>query len=361
MRGTNAYRRRTTRNPSIIARPSAVAKSFSIHQTPQYLEASLPTPPRTATRAAGNLCLAPIGRVSVLTRHRPLDNANASAWSYKAQHIDGYQAKLRRLARRNQLYLQNGASRKAGMTPLTSSLSPREDETHPDEPHHSSETSKLNWLRAGVLGANDGIVSTALLLLSVIAAGSSRGAILTAGAAAIIAGAISMALGEYVSVSTQRDTERALIQKEREELRDYPEEEHAELVGMLASYGIPNTIAEDAAHAIEASDPLSAHLRLELGMDGEELTNPWAAAGSSAVSFILGAVLPMTATLLTTSEHGAVAVTTVTVLSLALTGLVSAKLSETHSGRAAIHLVIGGALGLAASYGIGLLFGQAIG
>lgn len=212
-----------------------------------------------------------------------------------------------------------------------------------------------------MLGANDGIVSTALLLLSVIAAGSSRGAILTAGAAAVIAGAISMALGEYVSVSTQRDTERALIAKERAELRDYPQREHEELVAMLSDYGIPDHIAEDAAHGIEKADPLSAHLRLELGIDGEDLTNPWAAAFSSAVSFILGAILPMAAALLTTPEHGAIAVTVVTILTLALTGFVSAKLSETHSGRAAVRLVIGGALGLAASYGIGLLFGEVVG
>nr|WP_120491012.1 VIT family protein [Corynebacterium lactis] len=235
-----------------------------------------------------------------------------------------------------------------------------ETTSHPAEPHRSSETSKLNWLRAGVLGANDGIVSTALVLLSVIAAGSSRSAILTAGAAAVIAGAISMALGEYVSVSTQRDTERALIAKEHKELRDFPEEEHAELVGILSGYGIPDHIAEDAARGIEANDPLSAHLRLELGIDGEDLTNPWAAAFSSAVAFILGAILPMVAALLSSLENGAIVVTVVTIITLALTGFVSAKLSETHSGKAAVRLVVGGALGLAVSYGIGLLFGAAV-
>lgn len=231
---------------------------------------------------------------------------------------------------------------------------------HSNEPHQSSETSKLNWLRAGVLGANDGIVSTALVLLSVIAAGSSRGAILTAGAAAVIAGAISMALGEYVSVSTQRDTERALIAKESAELRDFPEEEHEELVEILSDYGIPSHIAEDAARGIEANNPLSAHLRLELGIDGEDLTNPWAAAFSSAIAFILGAILPMLGALLTTPANGALVVTVVTILTLALTGFVSARLSATHSGKAAIRLVIGGALGLAVSYGIGLLFGAAV-
>lgn len=233
---------------------------------------------------------------------------------------------------------------------------------HPHEPHKASETSKLNWLRAGVLGANDGIVSTALILLSVIAAGSSREAILTAGAAAVIAGAISMALGEYVSVSTQRDTERALIAKEKAELKDFPDEEHNELVGILSGYGIPKHIAEDAAHGIAQNDPLAAHLKLELGIDGEELTNPWAAAGSSALSFLLGAILPMIAALVFTGPtSGAIAVTVVTIVTLALTGYISAKLSATHSGKAALRLVIGGALGLIVSYLVGLLFGQAVG
>lgn len=233
---------------------------------------------------------------------------------------------------------------------------------HPHEPHKSSETSKLNWLRAGVLGANDGIVSTALILLSVIAAGSSREAILTAGAAAVIAGAISMALGEYISVSTQRDTERALIAKEKAELKDFPDEEHKELVGILSGYGIPKHIAEDAAHGIAQNDPLAAHLKLELGIDGEELTNPWAAAGSSALSFLLGAILPMIAALVFTGPtSGAIAVTVVTIVTLALTGYISAKLSSTHSGKAALRLVIGGALGLIVSYFVGLLFGQAVG
>ena len=232
---------------------------------------------------------------------------------------------------------------------------------HSGEPHGASESSKLNWLRAGVLGANDGIVSTALLLLSVIAAGSSKSAILTAGAAAVIAGAISMALGEYVSVSTQRDTERALIAKEKAELRDFPEEEHAELVDILAGYGIPEKVAEDAARGIESNNPLSAHLRLELGIDGEDLTNPWAAALSSAVSFICGAIFPLAVALIFSNGNaGAIAVTVVTLVALALTGFVSAKLSETHSGRAAVRLVIGGALGLAVSYGVGAIFGAAV-
>lgn len=229
------------------------------------------------------------------------------------------------------------------------------------EPHDQGQSQKLNWLRAGVLGANDGIVSTALVLLGVIAAGSSKSAILTAGAAAVIAGAISMALGEYVSVSTQRDTERALIEKEKYELKEFPEHEHDELVEILAGYGIPHHIAEEAATGIEQGDPLSAHLRLELGIDGEDLTNPWAAALSSAVSFLVGALPPILVAMFAPSTSAAIAVTVVTLVTLAATGYISARISETHSGKATLRLLIGGALGLAVSYGVGLLFGTAVG
>lgn len=228
------------------------------------------------------------------------------------------------------------------------------------EPHDAGQSAKLNWLRAGVLGANDGIVSTALLLLGVIAAGSSTGAIVTAGVAAIIAGAVSMALGEYVSVSTQRDTERALIDKEKAELRDYPAEEHQELVHILRSYGMSDDIAHDAATSIHDADPLSAHLRLELGIDGEDLTSPWAAAGSSAVSFMLGAILPMLAAILAPRESGVWAVTIVTLIALAITGFVSAKLSDTNPVAATLRLLIGGALGLVVSYFIGTFFGGVV-
>lgn len=224
------------------------------------------------------------------------------------------------------------------------------------EPHASSSASKLNWLRAGVLGANDGIVSTACILLGVIAAGSGTEAIMVAGVAGAVAGAVSMALGEYVSVSAQRDSERHFVGLEKSELCDYPAEEHEELVGILEGYGVSREVADQAAKDIEADDPLKAHLQLELGIDSEELTNPWAAAISSAVSFTLGALLPILSVLVASDSSRGVAVTVVTLLTLALTGFISAWISGTNKMRSILRLLIGGALGLAVTYGIGLLF-----
>lgn len=227
---------------------------------------------------------------------------------------------------------------------------------HPGEAHPTSVNAKLNTLRAGVLGANDGIVSTSALLLGVIASGAGSTAIFTAGMAAAVAGAVSMALGEYVSVSAQRDSEKSLIAKETGELTDMPAEETKEMAGILRGYGISAETAEKAAAEIQAGDPLRAHLQLELGIDEEDLTSPWAAAGSSAVSFILGALLPMLAVLIAPHSVAAVVVTVVTLLALAVTGAVSARLGGNPVGKSVARLVIGGALGLAVTYAVGSLF-----
>ncbi|MFD2674439.1 VIT1/CCC1 transporter family protein [Gulosibacter bifidus] len=218
---------------------------------------------------------------------------------------------------------------------------------------HTGAASRLNWLRAGVRGANDGIVSVACILLGIIAANADQQQILLVGLAATISGAVSMALGEYVSVSTQRDTERRLIQKEKDELATMPVEEHEELVEILEGYGIERGTADVAARQIESKGALQAHLRLELGIDEEDLTNPWAAALSSAVAFTLGAALPLLAALFLPAGI----VTAVTLVTLAVTGFVSAKLSDTSRKLAVARLVIGGALGLAITYGAGVLFG----
>lgn len=223
------------------------------------------------------------------------------------------------------------------------------------EAHDSSHHSRLNALRAGVLGANDGIVSVAALVLGVVATGAQPATILISGMAAAVAGAASMALGEYVSVSTQRDTERMLVDKERAELADAPEAEHRELVGILQGYGISADTADRAAREMEEGDLLGAHLRLELGLDSEDLTNPSAAAASSAASFLVGAALPLLTVLI--APGSAWAIVAVTLVALALTGAASAKLSETRVPQAVVRLVVGGALGLAVTYGIGSLFG----
>lgn len=230
---------------------------------------------------------------------------------------------------------------------------------HADEPHGAGHGSKLNWLRAGVLGANDGIVSVAALLLGVIAAGAGEGAVLAAGVASLIAGAVSMALGEYVSVSAQRDSERMLVAKERAELAEDPAAELAELAGILAGYGISGATAAQAATEIHQKDALPAHLQLELGIEAEELTSPVAAAVSSAVAFTLGAALPLIAVLLVPAGWAPVTVTVVTLIALLLTGFISAALAGTSRLRASLRLVVGGAAGLALTYFAGALFGAA--
>lgn len=230
---------------------------------------------------------------------------------------------------------------------------------HAREPHNAGHGSKLNWLRAGVLGANDGIVSVAALLLGIIATGAGEGAILAAGLASLIAGAVSMALGEYVSVSAQRDSEKMLVAKERAELSDLPDDEQEELAAIFTGYGISENTARQAATEIHGGDALPAHLRLELGIDSEELTSPVAAAVSSAGAFTLGALLPLLAVLVTPASWATWAVTGVTLVALLLTGYISATLAGTSKVRSCLRLLIGGAAGLALTYFAGALFGGA--
>ena len=235
------------------------------------------------------------------------------------------------------------------------------DGAHPHEPHGGSLAARLNWLRAGVLGANDGIISTAGLVIGVAAATTDTGEIATAGVAGLVAGAVSMALGEYVSVSSQRDTERALIGRERRELATMPDAEHAELVGLLRARGLSDETAVVVANELTEHDALRAHLALELGIDQEELANPWAAAGSSAAAFTAGAVLPLVA-ILVAPASARISVTFLAVLlGLFATGWTSAKLGHAPTRNAVVRLVIGGAVAMAVTFAIGYLFGAALG
>ncbi len=232
--------------------------------------------------------------------------------------------------------------------------------SHPAEPHGAGLGQRLNWLRAGVLGANDGIVSVAALVVGVAGATTDSAALFTAGIAGLVGGAISMALGEYASVSSQRDSERALIAKERGELRDMPEAELAELTQLYRERGLSDATARQVAEELTAHDALAAHLEVELHIDQHDLVNPWHAAISSAASFTLGALLPLLAILLPPPEWR-VPVTFVAVLvALALTGTVSASLGGAPRGRAAARLVIGGALALAVTWLIGTLLGTTV-
>jgi VIT1/CCC1 family predicted Fe2+/Mn2+ transporter len=230
-------------------------------------------------------------------------------------------------------------------------------DAHEDEPHGAGISQRLNWLRAGVLGANDGIVSVASLVVGVAGATTDNAALLLAGLAGLVGGAISMALGEYVSVSSQRDTEQALIHKEREELRTMPDGELAELVELYRARGLSEQTAQQVAVELTEHDALAAHLEVELGIDQNDLVNPWHAAISSAISFTIGALLPLLAILLP-PPGWRVPVTFVAVLAaLALTGLVSARIGGASPVRASLRLVIGGALALIVTWLIGTLLG----
>ncbi len=211
-----------------------------------------------------------------------------------------------------------------------------------------------------MLGANDGIVSTAGIVVGVAAATAERGPILTAGIAGLAAGAVSMALGEYVSVSTQRDTEKALLRKERRELRDDPAAELDELAALYEAKGLKVTTARTVAEELTAHDAFAAHAEIELGITPGELTNPWQAAFSSALSFTVGALLPLVAILLPPITWR-VPVTVIAVLAaLIVTGAVSAALGGAPKQRAVLRNVIGGGLALVITYAIGHLVGAAI-
>jgi VIT1/CCC1 family predicted Fe2+/Mn2+ transporter len=229
--------------------------------------------------------------------------------------------------------------------------------SHPDEPHHGELAARLNWLRAGVLGANDGIVSTAGLVVGVAGATSARTPILTAGLAGLVAGAVSMALGEYVSVSSQRDTERMLLAKERRELEEDPAAELQELADIYVSKGLSPATAQLVAEELTANDPFTAHVDAELGIDPEALTNPWQAAISSAISFTLGALLPVLAIVLPTPSTRVPITFAVVLIALAITGSVSATVGGSGRRTAVTRVVVGGALAMAGTYCIGQLVG----
>lgn len=225
---------------------------------------------------------------------------------------------------------------------------------HADEPHAQGIAGRLNWLRAGVLGANDGIVSVAAVVVGVAAATSQVGAIVTAGLAALIGGAISMALGEYVSVSTQRDSERALIAKEKDELERMPDEELDELAALYEARGLTVETARKVAVELTERDALRAHLHAELNIDPDDIASPWHAAIASAVAFTIGAILPMLAVL--ASGEVRIPVTFAAVLlALAVTGGLGARLGGSPWLRGTVRVLIGGVLALGATFLIGLL------
>ncbi len=220
----------------------------------------------------------------------------------------------------------------------------------------ANSTHKLNWLRASVLGANDGIVSIAGLVLGVAGATDSATAILMAGVAGIVAGAISMAAGEYVSVSSSRDTEKAILEQERYNLENFPEKELKGLIAIYKEKGLTEKTSELVAKELSNKDVFAAHAHMELSIDPNNLTNPWHAAFASAGAFLLGAVIPLIAIIISPSPIK-IPVTFIAVLiALAITGILSAKAGGANITRATIRIVAGGALAMVVTYAIGKLF-----
>jgi VIT1/CCC1 family predicted Fe2+/Mn2+ transporter len=219
-----------------------------------------------------------------------------------------------------------------------------------------SAAHKLNWLRASVLGANDGIVSIAGLILGVAGATSSTSVILTAGIAGIVAGAISMAAGEYVSVSSSRDTEKALLDKERYELENFPKEELEELTQIYRQKGLSIKTAKLVAEEISKDDVFAAHAHMELNIDPNNLTNPWHAAFASALAFLIGAFVPLISIVISPAAIKVPVTFGSVILALALTGAISAKIGEANILKATVRVVSGGALAMIVTYSIGKLF-----
>lgn len=211
-----------------------------------------------------------------------------------------------------------------------------------------------------MLGANDGILSTGALLLGVIGAGAGRGAVLTAGLAGVAAGAGSMAMGEYVSVSSQRDTEQADRAMEERELAHDPEGELAELTGIYEQRGLSKDLARQVATELTEADALGTHLRDELGLTESQRARPMQAAISSFFSFALGALIPMIAAAVAGGAVRGAAVTVATLVGLLLLGGLGASLGGASLTRGALRVGIGGGLALALTYGVGALIGTAV-
>jgi VIT1/CCC1 family predicted Fe2+/Mn2+ transporter len=226
-----------------------------------------------------------------------------------------------------------------------------------DERHLSHRS---GWLRAAVLGADDGILSTASLVLGVAAAGSGRAAIMTAGVAGLVAGAMSMAAGEYVSVSSQRDVERADLALERRELEASPEEELAELAGIYRERGLSEPLAWEVARELSSGDRLAAHARDELGFDPDNLARPRQAALASAISFACGAVVPLVAIGVAPASIRVVVAIVVTLVALAALGAIGARLGGAPRWPAVVRVMFWGAAAMAVTMGIGALIGTAV-
>lgn len=228
---------------------------------------------------------------------------------------------------------------------------------HSDDPHYITRS---NWLRAAVLGANDGIVSVSSLVVGVAAADPSPRAVLIAGAAGLAAGAMSMAAGEYVSVSSQSDTERADIERERVALRETPEAEFEELKAIYVERGLSDKTAESVARELTEKDALAAHVRDELGLSDIHAANPLQAAVASGLTFSVAAAVPVVAAWLAPASAIIPTVLIVTVLALVVLGALGAKAGAAPVLPAVLRVVGWGVFAMAVTAGVGWLFGVSV-
>jgi VIT1/CCC1 family predicted Fe2+/Mn2+ transporter len=226
------------------------------------------------------------------------------------------------------------------------------------EADHRSD--RAGWLRAAVLGSDDAVVSTASLMIGVAASSASRGAILVAGVAGLVAGAMSMAVGEFVSVSSQRDAERADVELEKKELAEQPEAELEELAAIYVKRGLDAGLAMKVARQLSAGDRLGAHMRDELGIDQAALARPLQAAWISAASFATFAVIPIVMLLIAPAALRIPAIAAVSLVSLAGLGALGGHLGGAPRGRAALRVALGGALAMAVTAGIGRILGVSL-
>lgn len=219
----------------------------------------------------------------------------------------------------------------------------------------------LNKLRAAVLGANDGVVSVASVVMGVAGAGGEQHAIFIAGLAALVAGALSMAVGEYVSVSSQSDAEKAFIRREKQLLHDNPKGELEQLAEAYRAQGVTKETARVVAKELTANDALAAHLRIHSNIDKDDINNPLQAALSSLVAFTFGGFIPFLAMVLSPNSIHIWATTGAVVVSLIIVGYLSATVGGASRRRAMIRVLVGGLLAMAATYGVGVLFGTTVG
>lgn len=228
--------------------------------------------------------------------------------------------------------------------------------SHQTHTEPATSDSTLNWLRAAVLGANDGIVSTASLVVGVAAGGAPDSTLLLSGVAGMFAGACAMAAGEYVSVSTQRDAEEVLLKKERYEMKYAPEEEKRELAAIYIAKGLSQETADRIAHELSTKNALKAHIEAELHINPDDLTNPWHAAWASAAAFVSGALIPLLTVYFVPAPYKIPTTFISVVAALALAGYLSAHVGNSSKSRATIRLIAGGCLAMTVTYAAGALF-----